>query len=98
MTNGVVGVPWQSGFKDAIIVAYFGKNSEVRVQFYICAEMLESNNRYLITGGYLSASDNHLVRIAYNATSVRLANWYWNGTDISSNTSSLCPIHVYERF
>lgn len=97
VTNGVVGVPWQNGFKDAIIVVYFGKNTEVRVQFYICAEMLESNNRYLITGGYVSASDNHLVRISYNTNNVRLNNWYYNGVDISSNPSSPCQLHVYER-
>lgn len=96
--NGTAGVQWQSRFKDAIVVVYFGLNQEVRVQFHIYLEMCESNYRYLIDGGYKSSTDNHLVRIGYSTWGVRLMEWYYNGTNIANNQDSWCPIHVYERF
>lgn len=96
--NGTAGIQWQSRFKDAVVVVYFGLNPEVRMQFHICEEMCEENYRYLIGGGYKSANDNHFVRIGYSTWGVRLIEWYYNGTNIAINSASPCPLHVYERF
>lgn len=97
MANGRSGVPWINTMKDAIVVVEFGLNTEVKVQFTITREMLQSVNNRLIGGGYKSVDDNHLVVITYNNTTVRLTNWYYNGVDISTDEKSPCAIHVYEH-
>ena len=97
VANGRVGVPWVDTMKDAIVIVEFGLNTEIKAQFYICQEMLQSVTNRLISGAYRSSSDNHCVIITYNKEYVRLTNWYYNGVDISTNDSSLCALHVYEH-
>lgn len=97
MANGRSGIPWSSTMKDAIVVVEFGLNTEVKVQFYICQEMLQSVSNRLMSGAYKSSSDNHCVIVTYNKDNIRLTNWYYNGTDISTSDSSLCALHVYEH-
>lgn len=98
MSDGRSGVAWSSGgnFRFAVVVVYFGKNASVHVQFVLFPDMLLTGDQYLITGAYKSATDNHLVRIGYTSSGVKLHEWYYNSTNIVG--TDLCPLHVYEWF